>query len=104
MALLLLIFSTWSGTAAADVQDEFSESQSTSFWEGEWSLLENAAESEYPLREFSGFVHSPLGTFDPLVEAMPIGPDWLMNPDNPTNPRMMLVQSFTSDLTPLITI
>ena len=102
LALLLLIFSTWSGTAAADVQDEYSESQSTSFWEGEWSILENAAESEYPLRESSGFVHSPLGTFDPLVEAMPIGPDWLMNPDNPTNPRMMLVQSFTSDLTPLI--
>ena len=102
LALILLILSTWSGTVAADMHTQYSESQTTSVWEGEWALLDNAAESEYPLRESSGLIHSPLGTFDPLREEMPIGPDWLTNYGQSSSPRMVLVQSASSDLTPLI--
>ncbi len=101
LALLLLMLSTWSGTAAADTQSQFSVPQDDYAWNGEWSSLQNAVESEYLLRDTSGLVYSPMGTFDPLREPMPIGPDWLTSPAS-SETRFILVQSVSSDLSPLI--
>ncbi len=102
LTLLLLIISSWSGTAAASAQSQFSESQDDIFWDGEWALLQNAVESEYRLRDASGLVLSPLGTFDPLGEPIPTGPDWLSNHGDSAYPQFILVQSISTDLTPLI--
>ena len=42
---------------------------------GEWLVIHNATVNEYPLRESSGYIHSPLGSFDPRDGYVPLGPE-----------------------------
>jgi uncharacterized membrane protein len=72
--------------------------------EGEWLLFHNATINNYPLRESSGHIHSPLGSFDPKDGYVPLGPENFIDLNSFSKTGMAIVQSKSSDMTLLTNI
>ena len=107
LTLVILMVSGWSaGLASAipngtvdDSQYAASETAATHF--GSFS---NVQDSTYEMRLQSGIIHSPFGSFDPLAQPMPIGPENLYDPAALERTRFALVQSSSADLTQLYSV
>ena len=69
---------------------------------GEWLVIHNATINEYPLRESSGYIHSPLGSFDPRDGYVPLGPENFIDFESFSKTGMAIVQSKSPDMTLLI--
>jgi len=105
LVLATLLLSTWTGVLAST-----SEGPSTNSDEGEsasaspnsqWSQID-ASITSYPLREASGLLHSPFGSFDPLNAPIPLGPENLYDPQALRRTGMLIVQSDSSDMTAMM--
>ena len=68
----------------------------------QWSQID-ASITSYPLRESSGLLYSPFGSFDPLGTPVPLGPENLYDPQALRRTEMLLVQSDSSDMTDMMT-
>ena len=66
---------------------------------GEWLVIHNATVNEYPLRESSGYIHSPLGSFDPRDGYVPLGPENFIDFESFSKTGMAIVQSKSPDMT-----
>ena len=77
------------------------DSDTNHSYESEWFRAE-PSESRYELRTASGLIHSPYGTFDPIVDPLPLGPENLYDPFAIERTGMLLVQSTSSDMTAML--
>ena len=103
LVLAALVLSTWSGALASASANSpsGSDSQGSSVpSQSEWSRID-ALEAYYPLRASSGLLHSPFGSFDPLRDPIPLGPENLYDPKALERTGMLLVQSSSADMTDL---
>jgi uncharacterized membrane protein len=66
---------------------------------GEWLLINDATINDYPLRESSGYIHSPLGSFDPKDGYVPLGPENFIDFESFSKTGIVIVQSRSSDMT-----
>jgi len=66
-----------------------------------WTSISVVRPSTYSLREASGVIHSPFGSFDPIRDVIPLGPETLYDPSAMQRTGMLLVQSTSADMTPL---
>jgi hypothetical protein len=105
LVLTTLLLSTWTGVLASASEDLFTDSDE----EGDASVPPNSQWSQidasitsYPLRESSGLLYSPFGSFDPLDAPVPLGPENLYEPQALRRTGMLLVQSDSSDLTAMM--
>ncbi len=74
LVLTVLLFSSWSGMVSASytVTDvDFSDDTSKLSSDADWSSLEMPIGHTHQIREISGLIHSPYGSFDPLVHPIP---------------------------------
>ncbi|MEE3318808.1 MAG: hypothetical protein VX182_03645, partial [Candidatus Thermoplasmatota archaeon] len=103
--LSVLLLSTWGGVmaSASDVAgtpvskiDDTASNEHHS-----WTSISLATASTYPLREASGVIHSPFGSFDPAVDMIPLGPESLYDPSAMQRTGMILVQSNSADISAL---
>ncbi len=104
LTLAMLIMSGWSAglasASAVDAEDvsQYGESEVS---DGLFDAFSNVHESTHELREQSGMIHSPFGSFDPLESPVPLGPENLYDPAALQRTRFALVQSSSADLTGL---
>ena len=72
----LLFFTPLLTVSQATIPD-FDASQITEsdMSNGEWLVINDATFNDYPLKEASGYIHSPLGSFDPKDGYVPLGPE-----------------------------
>ena len=105
LVLATLLLSTWTGVLASTSEDSSTnsdEGESTSATlNSQWSQID-ASITPYPLREASGLLHSPFGSFDPLDAPIPLGPENLYDPQALRRTGMLLVQSDSSDMTAMM--
>ena len=100
LVLTVLLFSSWSGMVSASPQSIDSiNSQATDNHQFEkWSSLEFAQEHVHQIRQNSGLIHSPFGSFDPLMDEYPtfgeLDTGDYLHSDRP----VYLVQSDSSDI------
>ena len=103
--LVALLLSTWSGVLASASEDPLPDSDVTEDasqgLNSQWSRMA-ATETTYQLRESSGILHSPFGAFDPLDDPIPLGPENLYDPLALRRTGMLLVQSYSADMTAMM--
>ncbi len=103
--LAALLLSTWGGVLASVSEDAgipVSEAGETTSTESHsWTSISVVRPSTYSLREASGVIHSPFGSFDPIRDVIPLGPENLYDPSAMQRTGMLLVQSTSADMTPL---
>ena len=103
--LSVLLLSTWGGVLASasdGAGTPVSEADETASDEHHsWTSISLATASTYPLREASGVIHSPFGSFDPTVDMIPLGPESLYDPSAMQRTGMILVQSNSADISAL---
>jgi len=103
--IALFLLSTISHSISLEpVVDEKSISQSYEESDGNsWTMLQNPIFSDYPISESSGKIYTPFGTFDPMIEDLPVGPWHISGLQRPHDGRLHIVQSQSSDLQDLET-
>ena len=102
-SIILLILSGFSsGIVAASNSDTFQSSIEGS--EKIISSLDDFYASSYPLRDSSGIIHSPYGSFDPLHQPIPIGPESLYDPMALERTGFLLIQSNSANLNPILSL
>ena len=71
----LVLLSPFTGAASPQMVDADEESHGQDTAHGNvWKTLSQPLQSFFQISEPSGMIHSPLGSFDPLVETLPEGP------------------------------
>lgn len=104
VTLVILVMSGWStGIVTAASTSGQSASQHNDFnTDGPLFLaFPDVSESTHELRSQSGLIHSPFGSFDPLYQPMPLGPENLYDPAALERTRFAIIQSSSTDLTQL---
>ena len=73
LVLTVLLFSSWSGMVSASPQgtDSIHSPDSDNYHFEKWTSLEFASEHLHQIRQTSGIIHSPYGSFDPLMDEYP---------------------------------
>ena len=73
LVLTVLLFSSWSGMVSASPQgtDSIQSPNHDNYHFEKWSPLEFASEHVHQIRQTSGLIHSPYGSFDPLMDEYP---------------------------------
>ena len=95
----LVLLSPFTGAASPQMVDADEESHGQDTTHGNvWKTLSQPLHSFFQISEPSGMIHSPLGSFDPLVETLPEGPWEKSGLDSHSEGGMFLVQSRTRDL------
>ena len=101
VVLIMLVLSGWgSGVASANsaVSDELTQNVDLYETESFPQKITSVVESSYILRESSGQIHSPYGSFDPLIQPMPLGPENLYDSKALERTGFVIVQSNSPDL------
>ena len=76
LIVALIIFSPFSVFTEASISDSnYLEITDSENYDGNWFVIQNATLNTYALSESSGYIHSPLGSFDPLEGFIPLGPE-----------------------------
>ncbi len=104
LTLVMLMLSGWSaGLVTATSNDEVNAPQhiGSEAATSDFMSFSNVDESTHELRSNSGLIHSPFGSFDPLEQPLPIGPENIYDPAALERTRFALVQSTSADLTQL---
>ena len=102
VTLVMLVLSGWStGIASASAtEDEVATQYADSTSENAlFQAFSSVIESTHELRRTSGLIHSPYGTFDPIEQPIPLGPENLFDSAALERTRFALVQSTSADLT-----
>ena len=103
--LFILLFSTWGSVlSAASVSDSelnIDTNPQTLSPTSQMSPFTDVVNSTYDLREISRLIHSPFGSFDPLSDPIPLGPENLFDPSAILRTGMVVVQSNNADMTDL---
>ena len=86
-------FSPLDESEATSLSVEISETQNTS-----WSRLQIPINSTYQSSDSSGMIHSPFGSFDPIIDDLKPGPWFEYGIEGPYDSRLHVVQSMNSDL------
>lgn len=106
-ALVMLMMSGWSGAALAAIGDadvdgaKYGDSRAD---DATWGAVSNAFQSSYELRQTTGLIYSPYGSFDPLSEPMPLGPETLYDSKALTRTGYAVVQAASADMTTVASI
>ncbi len=101
VVLIMLVLSGWgSGIASANsaISDELTQNVDLKETASLPQKITSAIESSYNLREFSGQIHSPFGSFDPLIQPMPLGPENLYDSKALERTGFVIIQSNSPDL------
>tara|TARA_B100000214_G_scaffold329504_1_gene269310 strand:+ start:72299 stop:77065 length:4767 start_codon:yes stop_codon:yes gene_type:complete len=98
-SIILLILSGFSSGIVAASNFQNSEDNEKTI-----SSLNNFYQSDYELRESSGLIHSPYGSFDPLFEPIPIGPENLYDQMALERTGFLIVQSKSANLNPVLSL
>ncbi|MBT4346351.1 MAG: hypothetical protein HOD67_02170, partial [Euryarchaeota archaeon] len=103
--LFILLFSTWgSALSSASINDSESDIETNPQIispTSQMSQFTDVVASSYELRDISRLIHSPLGSFDPLSDPIPLGPENLFDPSAILRTEMVVVQSNDADMTDL---
>ena len=99
----ILIFSSWSSVVVAF---DNGSSNSNNVVDAEnfevvWSEFSAVHESVYDVKSFSGLIHSPFGSFDPLQDPIPLGPENLYDYRALHRTGLAIIQSNSVDMTNL---
>ena len=102
LIVALIIFSPFSVFTEASTSDSNNvEISVLGNSDGEWFVIQNATLNTYTLSESSGYIHSPLGSFDPLEGLIPLGPENFIDFNSFSKTGMAIIQSKSSDMTSL---
>ena len=103
LIVALLFFTPLLTVSQATIPDsDIPQNIKSDISKGEWILINDATINDYPLRESSGYIHSPLGSFDPKDGYVPLGPENFIDFESFSKTGMAIVQSKSSDMTLLI--
>ena len=69
--------------------------------DSEFKPFSSASSSTHQIKQSSGLIHSPYGSFDPILHPIPLGPENIVDLHALDRTRFALVQSSTADLTSL---
>ena len=100
----MLLLSGWSiGVTSAtssnyQVGSEYSEEKES---EIKFQPFSSASHSIHQLKTTSGLIYSPYGSFDPILQPIPLGPENIVDFQALDRTRFALVQSESADLTTL---
>ena len=100
LVLTVLLISSWSGMVSATSPDTDSTSSSGSDVspENKWSSLESPLPYVHQLRQTSGLIHSPYGSFDPLVHDAPVFGELDTGEYSQSDRPVYVIQSHSSDI------
>ena len=102
LIVALIIFSPFSVFTEASISDSnYLEITDSENYDGNWFVIQNATLNTYALSESSGYIHSPLGSFDPLEGFIPLGPENFIDFNAFLKTGMAIIQSKSSDMTSL---
>ena len=107
VTLVMLIFSGWSsGLVSATDSNSEKAAQSTDFGDEIRAPIQmsNPVENTYELRVSSGLIHSPYGSFDPLTQPIPLGPENLYDSKAMERTGFAIIQSNSADLTGVLNL
>ncbi|RCH77267.1 MAG: hypothetical protein DBX04_01125 [Candidatus Poseidoniales archaeon] len=98
--LTVLLISSWSGMVSASPSTIDSESSpdSNEYLGMKWSSLEFPLGHVHQIRESSGLIHSPYGSFDPLIDDAPILGELDTGEYSHSDRPVYAIQSDTSDI------
>ena len=75
VVLAVLLFSSFSGMVSGSVIESYeasdNNSDQASLDESKWNLFENPVGHPHNIKQSSGIIHSPFGSFDPLDQEIP---------------------------------
>ena len=100
----MLLLSGWSTgvTSATNSNHQFVyESSEEEESEIKFRPFSSVSPSIHQLKTTSGFIHSPYGSFDPILQPIPLGPENIVDFQALDRTRFALVQSESADLTTL---
>ena len=98
----MLVLSGWSiGVTSASAENGETASEYIESEEGDvlFQPFSSVSSSTHQLRLTSGLIHSPYGSFDPILQPMPLGPENIFDYQALDRTRFALVQSNSADLT-----
>ena len=100
LVLAVLLISSWSGMVSASHSTIDSESSpdSNEYLGMKWSSLEFPLGHVHQIRESSGLIHSPYGSFDPLIDDAPILGELDTGEYSHSDRPVYAIQSDTSDI------
>ena len=100
LVLTVLLFSSWSGIVSASTQgtDSIQSPNPENYHFEKWSPLESASEHVHQIRQTSGLIHSPYGSFDPLMNEYPIFGGLNTGDYSYSDRPVFVIQSETSDI------
>ena len=100
LVLTVLLISSWSGMVSASHSTIDSESSpdSNEYLGMKWSSLEFPLGHVHQIRESSGLIHSPYGSFDPLIDDAPILGELDTGEYSHSDRPVYAIQSDTSDI------
>ena len=102
ITLFMLVLSGWSiGVTSASAENGETASEYIESEEGDvlFQPFSSVSSSTHQLRLTSGLIHSPYGSFDPILQPMPLGPENIFDYQALDRTRFALVQSNSADLT-----
>ena len=100
LVLAVLLFSTWSGMVSASSQgtDSTHYQDSDNYYFEKWTSLEFPSEHAHQIRQTSGLIHSPYGSFDPLMDEYPTFGELNTGDYSYTDRPVFVIQSDSSDI------
>ena len=101
LTLAMLLLSVWSSGLASAMESSTSSASQQADFKASSTLFDtfsNVHESTYELRSESGLIHSPYGSFDPLIHPLPLGPESVYDSFALERTRFALVQSLPPSL------
>ena len=100
LVLTVLLFSSWSGMVSASPQgtDSIHSPDSDNYHFEKWTSLEFASEHPHQIRQTSGLIHSPYGSFDPLMDEYPTFGELNTGDYGYSDRPVFVIQSDTSDI------
>ena len=100
LVLTVLLFSSWSGMVSASPQgtDSIHSPDSDNYHFEKWTSLEFASEHLHQIRQTSGLIHSPYGSFDPLMDEYPTFGELNTGDYGYSDRPVFVIQSDTSDI------
>ena len=100
----MLVLSGWStGVTSAtntynEIDSEYGEEEVVNV---KFQPFSSVSSSTHQLKPTSGLIHSPYGSFDPILQPIPLGPENIVDFQALDRTRLALVQSTLADLTTL---
>jgi len=101
ITLLMLLMSGWSMGVTSEIIPSNSEETNNVSDEqtyGKFQPFSNVHSGYFDLRSTTGLIHSPYGSFDPLIHPMPLGPETVYDVNSLERTRFAIVQSDSANL------